>query len=344
MPRDVHDIKSQLIKDKRFEEIIRNLKDVHLPGEPTYLDSSELMRIVPEGRVTKLEQFDAYDLDYREGLELFSKDSEVICAYDESIASYEALEGRAVCTSHALVYVLPQDYLPVTYITLRFFTRSSLVKEKMGDCAVVAEDIHRESVICIAKDKMQFLTDYCINNSILLIDGPLIAGDAYTTFMPYIDNFCARNILSVFFVKNSYSNMVINNVEELSNKYNSDMHWCNEILKTGQRTAFYQYTDIRNPNNTKVFCYVKFYENTSPVRIEFPTKIFEKYGKKTHDVVNLAYYLLIVQGSKKNPQPRPIAIAEKYARETMKVIDVNRELHRATGLTRTMNEERWGNQ
>ena len=101
--------------------------------------------------------------------------------------------------------------------------------------------------------------------------------------------------------------------------------------------------DIHNPNNSKVFCYLKFYDNVSPVRVEFPTKVFQKYRNLASKMIDLAYYLLLVQGDKKNPQLRPIAVAEKYARETIKVIDVNREMRRAGGLTKTMNEGRWGN-
>ena len=190
---------------------------------------------------------------------------------------------------------------------------------------------------------MNFLSEYCVDGSILLIDGPLIAGDGYTTFIQYVDDFCRRDILSIFFVKNSNSNMVIDNNRELSPKYNSDMHWSGDILKPGQRTSFFQYVDIHNPNNSKVFCYLKFYDNVSPVRVEFPTKVFQKYRNLASKMIDLAYYLLLVQGDKKNPQLRPIAVAEKYARETIKVIDVNREMRRAGGLTKTMNEGRWGN-
>lgn len=343
VPRDVHHIKSQIVVDSRFDDLIGNLKNVHLPYDPIDVDYSGHYDAVPCGRVTKMEDDSTYNLNYNNGIEIMNDDNVAICAYDESIVAYGALEGQAICTSHALIYVCKEDYLPVTYVTLKFFTRSETVANALGNSAIVTNNPSRSSSISTAKDKMNFLSEYCVDGSILLIDGPLIAGDGYTTFIQYVDDFCRRDILSIFFVKNSNSNMVIDNNRELSPKYNSDMHWSGDILKPGQRTSFFQYVDIHNPNNSKVFCYLKFYDNVSPVRVEFPTKVFQKYRNLASKMIDLAYYLLLVQGDKKNPQLRPIAVAEKYARETIKVIDVNREMRRAGGLTKTMNEGRWGN-
>ena len=341
MPRDVHDIKRQIVVDKRFEDIIKCLKSIKLPDSPNYLDLTPMTDIVPEGKVIKMEEKNAYDMSVDNGLKLAIDSSTAICAYDESIAAYEALEGHAVCVSHALVYVCPDDYIPINYITLRFFTRSSAIGEKMGESAIVAENTSHASMICIAKDKIDFLEENCIDNSILLVDGPLIAGDGYTTFLPQIKRFCERNILSAFFVKNSRSNMVVDYVTELKGKYNSDMHWANEVLKPGQRSSFFEYTDSNNAENSKVFCYMKFFNNTAPVRLEFPKRIYIQFESTINNIVDLAYYLLLVQGDKKNPQIRPIAVAEKFARETLKVIDVNKEIRKA-GLIPTMNENRWG--
>lgn len=57
--------------------------------------------------------------------------------------------------------------------------------------------------------------------------------------------------------------------------------------------------------------------------------------------MNLIYYLLLAQGNPKNPQIRPIAIAEAYARATLKLIDLN-QLLRRFGLVPTINQERFG--
>lgn len=327
--------------DKRFEEVINNLKGIKLPDYPNFLDLTPYTDLVFEGRVVKLEEQSVYSMDLQNGLKITSDPDIVLSAYDESIATYEALEGHAVCVAHSLVYVFPNDYVPINYVTLRFFTRSSSIGEKMGESAIISDNTTHESMICIARDKIDFLEANCVDDSILLVDGPLIAGDDYTTFIPQIKRFCERNILSAFFVKNSRSNMVVDYVQELKGKYNSDMHWANEVLKPGQRTSFFEYTDIHNSENSKVFCYMKYFNNTSPVRLEFPTRVYKQFQSKIGNVVDLAYYLLIVQGEKTNPQLRPIAIAEKYARETLKVIDVNKEIRKA-GLIPTMNENRWG--
>ena len=57
--------------------------------------------------------------------------------------------------------------------------------------------------------------------------------------------------------------------------------------------------------------------------------------------MNLIYYLLLVQGYLQNPQIRPIAVAEKYARAILKMTDIDK-LVRDSGLIPTMNQERFG--
>jgi hypothetical protein len=153
-----------------------------------------------------------------------------------------------------------------------------------------------------------------------------------------IDRFLAKKILPIFFVKNSESNLVTNNMVKLSYEFNSDMHWAFNFLKTGQRTNFFRYADAHNPDNAKIFCYLKCMD-ISPQRIEFPVKAYALYKDSINSILDLIYYLLIVQGDKKNPQVRPIAIAEKYAREALKLIDL-KKLMRSSGLVPTMNEGR----
>ena len=52
-------------------------------------------------------------------------------------------------------------------------------------------------------------------------------------------------------------------------------------------------------------------------------------------------YFIIVQGDYVNPQIRPIAIAEKFARESLKLIDPYKYIKKV-GVTATMNETRFG--
>jgi len=341
MPGDVHDIKSQIVVDERFNEVVKKLVGIKLPNTPSF-DAFTTSDYTPEGKITKLENAGTHTLNAKNGMDYANRDDVIICAYDESIASYKALEGDAVCTSHSLVYACSQDYIPATYVTLRFFTRSGLIEDKMGKYAIKTDNIPYQSAILTAQDKMDFLQKRCVKGSILLIDGPLIAGDAYTSIMSKVEELnIEKDVITTFFVKNSGSNMVTDNDTDLKGKYNSDMHWSNSILKPGQRTDFYEYTDMRNERNSKIFCYIKFYNDTSPVRLEFPKITFRKFNSYVEDIVDLTYYLLIVQGDKYNPQLRPIAIAEKFARETLKIIDVNKEIRKA-GLVPTMNENRWG--
>lgn len=288
-----------------------------------------------------LEDEEKYDLDPKDGMKISNDLESLLCAYDESIAVYSALEGKAVMVSHALVYIRPDGYLPVTYLTLRFYTRSDKIIEAAKESVVKTDNSDRQAAIDRARDKMELFDEYCIDNSVLLIDGPLIAGDAYTSIMSKVKQLTHRNILPVFIVKNSNSNLISVHLSEICKGYNSDLHWANEILKEGQRTRFFKYTDRRNSSNSKVFCYLKALSGFSPIRVELPTYAYETHLSSVDSIMNLIYYLLIVQGRTSNPQIRPIAIAEMYAREVIKLYDINREIKNAN-LTPTMNEERWG--
>ena len=57
--------------------------------------------------------------------------------------------------------------------------------------------------------------------------------------------------------------------------------------------------------------------------------------------MNMMYYYLLVQGDVKNPQIRPIAIAENYARETLKILDIGKII-KEIGITPTVNQVRFG--
>jgi hypothetical protein len=76
------------------------------------------------------------------------------------------------------------------------------------------------------------------------------------------------------------------------------------------------------------------------VRVEFFVDTFERYSSSIGPVMDMLQYLTIVQGDIHNPQVRPIAIAEMYARETLKLVNFQR-LMRESGLHPTMNQERF---
>jgi hypothetical protein len=67
---------------------------------------------------------------------------------------------------------------------------------------------------------------------------------------------------------------------------------------------------------------------------------YSKYSSHVNDFFNLAYYLLLAQGDLRNPQPRSIAIAEKYARTTLRLINFE-QMMKDVGITPTMNQERF---
>jgi len=292
----------------------------------------------PEGRVTNLEPIGGYGLDARRGQSLMNDPKTLVSAYDESINKYNALEGTAFFTSHSIVHVAQSGYEPLNLLAMYFYTRS---KELQGKSPHLTFSMNpsMDSQKDYLKDKLDFILSNAVKNSVLLIDGPIIAGDVYTTFMSSVPEFVSRGILPVFFVKNSDSNMVIDNFSELGSKYNSDLHWSYNALKTGQRSSFFRYVDRRNARNAKVFCYMKAMD-VSPVRVEFFVESFEQHSSSIPLVMDMLHYLTIVQGDDHNPQVRPIAIAEMYARETLKLVNFQR-LMRESGLHPTMNQERF---
>jgi hypothetical protein len=150
-----------------------------------------------------------------------------------------------------------------------------------------------------------------------------------------------KNVFPVFFVKNSDSNLVVDNLSSIKNRFNSDLHWSYNFLKPGERTNFFRYTDKVNPKNTKLFCYIKPFDHISPQRIEIHPDTYSRYIDYIEEIFDLIYYLMLVQGDKSNPQIRPIAIAEKYAREMIKTVNI-RPLLKNTSLVSTIDQERFG--
>jgi len=287
--------------------------------------------------VTTVENLAPYDLDAKNGQRVAAEHGP-IAAYDESINRFSSLEGDAYFTSHSLVLLGTNDFLPVNLLTLYFYTRSKSITQKVSYIKYsIDPDI--DSKKDFIRDKIGFLEENTPEGCILLIDGPLIGGDVYTIMIGAINRFLEKKILPAFFVKNSSSNLVTDNIPALSGKFNSDIHWAYKFLKPGQRTNFFLYADKKNPKNAKIFCYFKGF-NISPQRIEFHVATFEKFKDVIPNLMDMIYYLMIVQGDKKNPQIRPIAIAEKYARETLKMIDFNKLMYHA-GIVPTMNQTRF---
>jgi len=327
-----------------FMEKIRATK-IELPKTPEIRSGVSNFNGYIEGTKIIREEDDTkfnYSLDLEHGYDVYASKQNLISAYDESIATYSALEGKVFLVSHALVFVYGDRYYPVTKMTLMFITGSKKMRDKIpGSIAPNPKwGIDTTANVEIAQQKKDFLKEYGHNDSVLLIDGSFLAGDGMATFKGIIkETFIERNIIPVFVVKNSNSNLLVDSIDKFKGEYNSDLHLANELLNEGERSPFYRYTDEHSPDNSKIFCYIKVKEHSSPTRIEFPTLIYKHNEKSIKSVMDLVYYLIMVQGDFSNPQARPIAIAEKYARETLGLINFNKTMI-FSELTATMNEKR----
>jgi hypothetical protein len=325
-----------------LRDTVDEIRKAHivLPKPPSELDISVDSRGTPWDLplFEPIEDSGICNLDSRHG-ESLSLGPRTISAYDESIRKYAALEGTAYLVCHSLVTLSQKSYLPLNLLTFRFYTRASKIAEGMKFIRY-SDNPTRASEQDYMDDKIDFLTSFAPANSILLIDGPLIAGDAYVRMISAVERFHARGILPIWFVKNSESNVVIDNSPELRGQFNSDLHWANSTLSPGTRTGFYRYTDQNNPRNSKVFCYLRAMQ-VSPQRVEVHSSTYAKNPDEIRSVLDLVYYLILVQGKTTNPQARPIAVAEQYARETMRLIDIEQTARQAD-LHPTMNQKRFG--
>jgi hypothetical protein len=334
--RGVH---SKLILHPSFRQTISEIGSlkVRLPSLPSRLELDfSLYDYPPNGKlVSKIEEVQHLQLDACNGQALCSQLS--ICAYDESIVKFQALEGTAYLTSHSLVVDGRDDFLPSNELTLYFYTRSQALAEKR-EYVKYSLDPETESKRDYVTDRQRFLVDYVPKNSLVLIDGPLIGGQISTKTVELNDLLLGKETVPVFFVKNSTSNLVTDYITELRGKYNSDMHWAYQYLKPGERTGLFRYVEQGHETHAKVFCYVKAFD-ASPQRFEMDLKAFTKHSGEIAGLLDMIYYLLLVQGDLANPQLRPIAIAEKYARSTLNLIDLSRIMRQF--VTPTMNQERF---
>jgi hypothetical protein len=331
---------SKLLFHPSFKDTLAELKKrkIILPANPineeidfttgSYTQSGSLISCV--------EDLGKYALDRKAGQEFYQSAS--ICAYDESINKFEGLEGTAYLTSHSLIVHGETDYIPVNLLTFYFYTRSLLLS---GDSKHIkySEDPESDSKKDYINDRRRLLVENVPENSILFIDGPLIGGNMAEATINLNKTLASKNDIPICFVKNSNSNMVTDNIKQLKGKYNSDMHWAYSFLKVGERTNLFRYVDGVNPDLTKVFCYLKGFDS-SPGRIEFDLTTFSKNSGYLKELFNLIFYLLLVQGDLRNPQLRSIAIAEKFARATLKLINFS-GLMTDLGITPTINQERF---
>lgn len=326
---------------KSLEELKQ--KKIHLQtvAIPESIDFNSYPFPSSDGVVSFLEPNEKYSLNPMSGVNLI-KSGYLIAAYDESIDKFDSIEGVAYLTAHSIIFIGDNDYLPVIKLSFNFLTRSSLISSK-STYIYHSENVEstRKKIYVQERDEF-FKENFCHfpKNTIVLIDGPLIGGQvsSYTTKLNAW--MLEHDLIPIFIVKNSSSNLVIDYIDNLKNKFNSDMHWSYLLLNSGERTCFVKYWD-ENSKNGKIFCYVKPLD-LSPQRVEFHISTLNKYGENIlNNIMDLVYYLILVQGDEKNPQVRPIAIAEKFARESLKMFNLDLLMKRI-GLISTINQERFG--
>jgi hypothetical protein len=265
------------------------------------------------------------------------KQSKILSAYDESILELNSLEGKVRCTVHNSVIQNEEEYIPAAYVTLKFFTKSNLISGKATEFSdiIKSEDIASDLAKEYVKERAFFLSKAAPSNSLIFIDGSIFSGASTSGNFVLIDYLLSKNCRPVFFVKNSESTIITERFD-FARGYNSDLHWAFVNLKPGNVSPVFAYTS--KEGRSKAMCFMKVFENRSPVRIEFPLKAFEE-GWYGDDVFDLIYYQYLANGSPNNMQPRIIQVSEMYAREILKSTNLYKEIERM-GLTKSMNEER----
>lgn len=333
-------MKPQIILHPNFKQTLDSLKGINLKILNKQVQTSMInysLNFPSSGIINVVEAIGPIRLNPNNGASLVKQF--VICGYDESTLKYLTLEGNAHFTSHSMIILGKTDYYPVSLLTFNFYSRSKKISQEIPYIKFTDDSALQYNYDYVL-ERSQFLNSWAINKSLLLIDGPLIGGNISSYTISLVKDLHKKNIIPVFIVKNSESNLVTDNIEQLKGSYNSDMHWSYNMLKRGSRTNFFKYEDPKNTTNSKVFCYIKPFD-LSPQRIEFYSETFYLNKDKIDEIMDLLYYLFLVQGNKKNPQIRPILIAEMFARKFLSHID-SRNFFGYSKLIPTINQERFG--
>lgn len=290
-----------------------------------------------DSKMTCLENiFSVYEL-HPDNLELLPDWN--VYAYDESTQNFSALEGVLFFCSSTIIKI--EENYTYNLVVLPYFFTSMKKFQYADEVAIQYSDNISEARKMVMLDmKISSIENNVEPHSIVLIDGPLVAGNISTYVIAMDEKLRSRDCIPLYFVKNSNSRIVIDNYADLSGSYNSDFHWASKFLKGYSRTSFFRYTDLRNSRNSKVLSYVRTVAQI-PTRIEMHRKTYEKYSDIIPSIMDLLSYYFVVQGDGRNPQVRPIAIAEIYAREGLKVLNLPSLFH-SFGFTPTLNQMRFG--
>lgn len=261
-----------------------------------------------------------------------------IYAYDESLQEFSSLEG--VLSFYSFCVIKIEDKYRYNLEVAPYFVTQIKKYQKGGiEGLVYAESSSEAKNRLMLEGKIKIILGNVEENSIFLIDGPVIGGNASTYMVNMDKQLRAQNCVPVYFVKNSDSRLIVDNLN-LSNNFNSDFHWATKKLAPGERSALFVYRDKHNKEFTKVFTYIKALKGF-PERIEMHTSSYEKYKDIFPSLIDLIGYYYLAQGDYKNPQVRPIAIAEKYARASLKSLNIPLLL-RTLNFSPTVNQVRFG--
>ena len=290
------------------------------------------------GNIKVLENQNVINLDPILGYEYIQDGKHLLSGYDESLISIPALEGTAYMFAHSLTILTNKKYIPIVKLSLNFYTKSRTLINN-STLIKYADDPTIKSKLDYVKDKSELLINYTPLNSIIFIDGPLI-GEQLSDYNVKLNlELLNKGIIPIFIVKNSASSLVTDSIYK--GQYNSDFEFAFKTLKKGQRTCLYHYQDMYSKSKSKVFVYIKPYNNVSPIRFEFHEETYKFYKNQLNSIFNCIYYLLLSQGNNNDPQPKIVAIAEEYAREVLKTVNVNDIIFKS-GLVPTMNYTRFG--
>lgn len=272
-----------------------------------------------------------------------------IYAYDESVQDFFSLEGTLMFCCSAIVKV-EKSYNFNIRIMPFFITSMKKFKNKEQEEIRYNENVGAERNSIIVDSEIDMIKDSVEPHSIVLIDGPLIGRQASTKMVEMDRKIRDKDCIPLYFVKNSKSRLIIEGDAKLglANHFNSDFHWACHRLKVSGRSAFFMYTEqqerngrmVPNKDHSKVFTYIKPLAGF-PERVEMHTETYKKYYSLIPRLMNLVAYFYSVQGDYVNPQVRPIAIAEKYAREGLRLMNIP-VLLRKLGFHPTINQVRFG--
>jgi len=326
---------------KTFEDLKRN--KIMFNREP--VDSSMIDKILnnPKSKITSLENIGPQILDAQEGANFVKSYYSSISAYDESIQKIHTLKGTVYFTCHCIIQMTDIDFDPICELTANYFTRARSVAESSDVFHYVKVEEEIESMEAVYKqqyheERANLILNYIPNKSILIIDGPLVGSMLTSRTRRMAMKLLERDIITIFVVKNSDSLMLAN--ELAPGKYNSDLDWADQNLRPGSRSSFIKYKD-QSGGHSEVFCYLKSFDNVSPLRISFLEEILIRNDSFIKEIMNMIFYLVLDQGTPKDPQIRLITVAEMFAKELLKLSNPYGKLINL-GLVPTINQSRWG--